>query len=169
MVRSAQDLRVPFDYLTYRAILGALWTPILRGILDTRAYGDGFGLVLRLLAAGERYRHRLTAEEIRDHQIRLYRLALTLLDRADRWREYLEAWESLKRAHLTLTYSGGRRVHFLSLLQHRRELIARKLARAQAGGRTGNLVHMPQAGLPAEEIRKRLEWIRSQYILEDRK
>ena len=174
-------LKARLDYPTYRTILGPLWMPVLQGILATRAYDLGLELAFRLLGAAERFRAQMTGELYRQHQIRLYLLILTMLDRADCWEEYLTAWDRiLKRTDLTIRYSREspelhgaemlpyirRRheqtvaVHFLYSVHHRKVLIERKLDRARAGWQTGNLLHGKQDSLTGEEIRCRLAWIR---------
>jgi hypothetical protein len=174
-------LKRRLDFPIYRIILGPLWTPVLHGVLATRAYDDGFDFALRLLEATERFRHRLTRAKYRRHQTRLYLLALTMLDKGDRWEDYLMAWKSiLERSDLTINYSEespdvhgakmlsfirrrsgrGTAVHFLYPQLHRKELIERKLARARAGRRTGGLLHATAGGLTGEEIKRRLAWIR---------
>jgi hypothetical protein len=177
----SEALRSRLDYRTYRAILGPMWMPILQGVLATRAYDLGLELAFRLLEVAERFRAHLTRELYRQHEIRLYLLVLTMLDRADRWEDYLTTWDGiLKRTGLTIRYSREspdvhgaemlpyiRRqqgqtiaVHFLYPLHHRKVLIERKVARARAGRRVGNLLHGKQEGLSGEEIRRRLAWIR---------
>lgn len=41
------------DYPLYYTILGPMWTPVLQGVLATRAYDNGFEFALRLLEATE--------------------------------------------------------------------------------------------------------------------
>jgi len=169
------------DWNVYRRMMGPGWDILTAIAFRTRAYADGLEAALRLLAATERFRHRLTRAEYRRHQTRLYLFALTMLDRADRWEDYLMVWESiLDRSDLTIRYSEEspdvhgpqmlpyiRRhqgqtvaVHFLYSQLHRKELIERKLAKASTGRRTGNLLHARAERLTGEEIKQRLTWIR---------
>ncbi len=54
---------------------------------------------------------------------------------------------------LLVTTQGQIRLHWLWLLSHRKDLIARKLARRRAGRRVGHLRHHPQSELSDAELR----------------
>jgi hypothetical protein len=107
---------------------------------------------------------------------------LNMLDKLDRWEEYLETWDNIRsNALMTLTYAKDAReshegridpyvlhddarilyVHFLYPSSHRRGVIERKLARKRAGAKLGNLYHAPKSELTNEEIRQRIDWIRN--------
>jgi lipoprotein NlpI len=98
-----------------------------------------------------------------------------LLDKLDRWEEYLLVWDQL-RANTSFALTYARRphlasqdiepfilrdegdliyVHFLWHTAHRKSLIERKLAKLQAGKKLGNLLHSQQDELSDSEIRAR--------------
>ena len=61
----------------------------------------------------------------------------------------------------TPSYSGERsvRVHFLWLTHRRKEMIEKKVNKARAGGKVGNLYHRTRDELPPAEIERRVESI----------
>jgi hypothetical protein len=91
--RSAED---PLDWESYQVTMdGATWKPLWREIDATEAYDDGLEAGLRLLRATQQHRGQLGEREYQTNQILLYRGILSMLDKADRWDTYLEAWESI--------------------------------------------------------------------------
>ena len=95
---------------------------------------------------------------------------LDLLDRMDRWEEYLAVWERLRRRTKVVSISRVEMTgaapdddsvyaDVLLFTRHRKELIERKLKRKQAGQRLGNSQHARPDELSEEEISERLERI----------
>ena len=91
--RSMED---PLDWESYRVTMdNATWKPLWREIDAAEAYDDGLEAGLRLLRATQQHRGQLGEREYQTNQILLYRGILSMLDKADRWDTYLEAWESI--------------------------------------------------------------------------
>lgn len=174
-------LRRKLDLAKYRKIMSyPMWNYLNQAIVRTRSYDSGLNGGLLLLRYTEEYRDKLTKKERESNLMKLYGLTLRMLDKLDRWDEYLAAWEDIRsHTNFEVTYikearnSHGARfepfilredahtlyVHFLWGTLHRKELIQRKFARKQQGKRLGNLLHAHQAELTAEEIKRRLDWI----------
>ena len=129
----------------------------------------------------ETAREHLSAEEFEHHWRSLAYHHLNMLDKLDRWEEYLETWDSIRTStRFAVTYAmdargvhQGRidpyilgedahtlRIHFLYSGSDRREVIERKLARKQAGKKLGNLYHGVQSDLSPQEVQQRLNQIR---------
>ncbi len=74
------------------------WKALWRDIEATQAYDDGLEAGFRLLQATQKHRGQLGQKGYQANQILIYRSILAMLDKADRWDAYLEAWEII-RAH----------------------------------------------------------------------
>jgi hypothetical protein len=86
----------PLDWASYSVTMdSSTWKALWRDIEATEAYEDGLEAGLRLLQATQRHRERLGGRGYQANQILLYRSILAMLDKADRWDEYLAAWESI--------------------------------------------------------------------------
>lgn len=175
-------LRGALDLDTLRSILRyPTWGFVVQAICRTRSYQAGLEGGLLLLRHLESDRDQLSKEEFERCWQTLASHHLNMLDKLDRWEEYLETWDNIRsNASMAVTYAkdareshGGRidpyvlhedartlYVHFLYLGSHRRAVIERKLARKRAGGKLGNLYHAPRSELTDDEIRNRIEWIR---------
>ena len=165
----------------YRAIMSyPVWNFVHRAIVDTRSYEDGLSSGTIFIHLTEGFRARLDQKEYESNMIKLHSLILNMLDRLDRWEEYLEIYEYMRKHCLfCLTYSKDSKqihgevfeqfiisegtrtsnVHFLWGVHHRRDLIEKKLHKKRAGQKLGNQFHARQSELSAEEIDKRLAWI----------
>jgi len=115
-----------------------------------------------------------------DYAMKLLWFILDMMDRLDQWEEYLQTWNSIREnTSFFITYSSDSRsyhgarfepfvlgttseflkVHFLWAGSHRKEIIERKVKKARAGGKVGNLYHGKKADLTPSEIERRVEWI----------
>jgi len=124
--------------------------------------------------SGQEYEHNLVS---------LYHFLLNLLDRMDRWGEYLSLWENLRKntqffnsyakdsleTHgkdmepFILADDGGTvRVHFLYGILHRRQVIQRKYARLLSGKSV--VRHARQEELSRNEIHQRLENVKARFM-----
>lgn len=177
--RIPDPLKVKLDLPRYRTLMGyPYWNYFRATISGTRAYESGLEVCLRLLTFAENHRDSLTKEEYEGHVRRLYLGILDMLDKLDRWEEYMLVWDSL-RANTSLSFSYARRhasygiepfilrdggdliyVHFLWHTDHRRRLIERKLSKLRAGKKLGNLLHGQQEELSDSEIRARWERVK---------
>lgn len=167
------------DLPTFRALLGSpTWSLVTQFLVTGRWYETGLDLAFELLACADRYQPALSAQEEADARTALYLLVLDMLDRLDAWETYLDVFQRLRDGTTyALSYRGGaatsaraqpyvlRRkgettdLHFLWLIDHRKQLIARKQAKHRAGRRVGNLRHHPQSALSDAELRRRLAWV----------
>ena len=167
------------DLPTFRALLGfPTWSLVTQFLVTGRWYEAGLDLAFELLACADRYQPALSAEEEADARTALYLLVLDMLDRLDAWETYLDVFQRLREGTTySLSYRGGAatyaraqpyvlrqegettELHFLWLIDHRKQLIARKRAKHRAGRRVGNLRHHPQSALSDAELRRRLAWV----------
>ena len=142
----------------------------LHAITATRSYQEGLNAVVHLLRLTEAKGGKLSRDEYRIHSTFLNYSVLDLLDRMDRWEEYLAVWERLRRRTKVVSISrvemtdaapddDGVYADVLLFTRHRMELIERKLQRKQAGKKLGNLLHAQPQELSKEEISERLERI----------
>lgn len=174
-------LKSKLDLVKYRQMMShPMWSYLLRAVVHTRSYEEGIEGGLLLLRFTEENRHILKHSEYEANQRRLYRLILIMLDKLDRWEDYLQVWESLFRnKKLEMTYARGSEkfhgvqmepfimrevaatlyVHFLWGTHHRKALIASKLARKRNGKKIGNLLHASPAELTSEERKRRVRRI----------
>ena len=176
-------LKAKLDLTRYRTLMEyPFWNRFRATISGTRAYESGLEACLRLLTFAENHRDSLTKKEYESHLQRLYSGILNMLDKLDRWEEYILVWDSLRaNTSLALTYArryasygiepfilrdGGDLiyVHFLWTTDHRRRLIERKLAKLRAGKKLGNLLHSQQEELSDSEIRARWERVKQRMI-----
>jgi hypothetical protein len=94
----ARPAAEPVDWDTFSVTMSdATWKALWRDIDATQAYDDGLEVGLRLLQATEHHRARIGARGYEANQILLYRSILAMLDKAERWDEYLAAWEIIRR------------------------------------------------------------------------
>ncbi len=165
----------------YRTVMSyPIWNFVQRAIIDTRSYEHGLNSCIVFLQFTEHFRTQLDKKEFESNSIKLYSLVLGMLDRLDRWEEYLEFYDYFRKScDFCLTYSKRSKethgkeiepyivsedkntiyVHFLWGSHHRRDLIARKADKKMAGKGLGNQFHARQSELSAEEVEKRLAWI----------
>ena len=73
----------------------ATWKALWRDIDAARAYEDGLEAALRLLQATQQHRAQLGERAYQSNQVLIYRSILSMLDKADRWDEYLAAWDTI--------------------------------------------------------------------------
>jgi len=96
----------PLDWENYCVTMSdPTWKALWREIDAAQAYEDGLEAGLRLLQATQQHRVQLGERGYHANQILLYRSLLSMLDKADRWDEYLAAWEAI-RAHTSHCLPG---------------------------------------------------------------
>jgi len=183
----ANPLKVRLDLRRYRILVTYPgWNYFLSTIISTRSYEPGLEACLRLLSYAENHRENIGGKEYEEHLQRLLLGVLTMLDKLDRWEEYISVWESL-RANTSFVFQQPRRpqsfdmerftlrdegsciyVHFLWFAARRKEVIERKLARKRAGKKLGNLVHSQQDELSQAQIRDRWEQVKERIRYAER-
>ena len=173
--------RLPLN--SYRAIMSfPTFGYVCQAVNRTRNYDAGLDASMLLLRLSEDYKKELTAHEYEQNLLFLYKFFLEMLDRLDRWEEYLDCWKQIRNnTTIVGTYhldQESRRfhgdaikpfivedrgtvtkVHFLYGTHHRKEIIERKLERKWAGKSVKHLMHHPQSELTDEEIDERLKWV----------
>jgi hypothetical protein len=186
------ELKLCLGWPEYQLLLGHPgWSFFLQFIDRTREYERGLDIGFELLELTETYRPQMTSTVYTRCLTDIYRLILRMLDKTDRWEEYIQAHDRLfneTRLPLGGYYAdasrprhlhhgigpyiledvpGGFRVHFLWAVKHRRDVIARKLARKQAGNKLGALYHATPEQLDARVLHTRIEqllkFIRAAY------
>lgn len=173
--------REKLDLASYRHLMSyPKWNFFTQSLVESRSYEKGLDACLILLRYAEENCASLSRQEYEDNLQSLYFFLLTLLDKLDKWEDYLTLWESLRQSTtMTVPYDSaalrnhGERirpfvlseegnttqVHFLYLISHRKEIIERKLCRKRSGRKIGNLLHGQQDELSKREIRRRLEHV----------
>src|SRR5438445_5225326 len=141
---AGQLLNTKLDLAQYRRLMYyPTWNYFIQSLVESRSYEKGLDACLLLLQYTEENRQRLSTKESERNLQALYSFLLTLLDKLDKWEEYLTVWEGLRlNTALTVCYdkvalrSHGERVrpfvlsedgstvevHFLYLISHRKEL-----------------------------------------------
>jgi len=163
----------------FRALLGyPTWNKFRQIIVYPRSYAQGLQIAVILLEYLQDKRSAFLSCEISRYESLLYSFVLAMLDRLDRWDDYLRAWHWIREnTDHTNKYSKMVKtrqriipfiinedttflnVHFLYNGSHRKELIERKAARRDSGKPTGNLMHEQQCDLNDTEVRERFDWI----------
>jgi len=163
----------------YRKIVSyPTWNYVSQAIYTTRSYENGLDGSLLLLRLTEYYKPKLEKKEYESNLRQLYSFVLSMLDRLDRWEEYLELWDKLFRdVPLADTYGKGAKTfhgqkmepfilnedehtlytHFLWGTQDCKEVIKRKLLKKRSGKRINYLLHAQQDKLTDSEIQVRLQ------------
>lgn len=167
-----------------------LWGLIAETLICTRSYEDGLRVADKLLELSERYRTRMAQEQYLTNVKSLLRFSLNMLDRLDRWDEYLKLWTELRgrtdlvdvirNASTTLRRhygseldqwiiredSSALHLQFLWATGSRRNLIEKKLHKQKTGGKLGNMRHARPSELTTEEIRQRYEFMlrKAEYL-----
>jgi len=176
---SAITEHITLDRLRY-LLTYPVWGIAQQFAVRTRSYEEWFRFVRVLLRAAFIYQHQFTEREQRSFFPSLFHSLLHMLDKLDRWEEYLSYWHAL-REHTSFysTYAldailrhDGRidpfvlshhgsicHVHFLHSGSHRKLLIERKLDKKQSGCPLGNMLHAPKSELSPNEIRSRIVWL----------
>jgi hypothetical protein len=161
-----------------------VWNMATQFIKHTRSYKEGLEVAELLLRAAHTYRDELHNKEVsRSIPLILY-FTLTMLDKLDRWEDYLSLFDLLRSSTdfysvyaedsvtlhpaCFLNYKVGEeglglRIHFLYNQNHRREIIQRKLKRKKEGKSIGHLLHARQDELASADIRYRIEWLIGWY------
>jgi hypothetical protein len=157
-----------------------LWNIATAFLKHTRSYSDGLEIAQLLLRAAYDYRHEIPREENERYFSLLFSFYLAMLDRLDRWDEFLRCYDALMRVtSFYLTYAadaealhgpklrqyildterGFLKVHFLWGQHHRREIIERKMTRQRDGRSVGHLRHAQKNELTPHEISRRIAWL----------
>src|SRR6266496_560792 len=167
---SAITEHISLDRLRY-LLSYPVWGIAQQFAVRTRSYEEWLRFVRVVLRAAFIYRHELSEQEERSFFPILFQSLLCMLDKLDRWEEYLGCWK-LIRAQTSFYYvyaseaipdHGARiepfvlfnhgaicHVHFLYTNSHRKRLIERKLAKKIAGRPFRNMIHASQSELTPE-------------------
>jgi hypothetical protein len=181
----SQDVVRRLTLHTFRALLSyPTWNYVRQAAINTRSYQTGLDGALILLRAADEYKPMLTPKEHARCMQDIFQFILTCLDKLDRWEEYLQAWEQIRRnTNYAMTYNRSARqthgeriepfvlgedrrtlyVHFLYFTSHRKSLIERKLERKRRGQKIGNLLHARPDELTVQDIEARLAWLKQCY------
>lgn len=168
-----------------------VWPAVQWLVMATRDYERTLNTVGMLLHYLEIKKAAFKKEVYEQCEMKLLDFLLKLLDKTDRWEEYVDIYNRIlkERPFYCLTYDNergnepefeqfirwtGRRfhhVHFLYVHYHRYKVICRKLDKARSGRSTGNLYHAKQEDLSDEELQQRydqtkrwIEQVLSEYL-----
>ena len=156
------------------------WNYIHQFIVTTRNYENGLIAILYLIDKLEIYKTKLTPKEYDNFGKSLYLFFLHLLDKADRWEDYLQVWEQLRntakfynRYIKSAKYSHSSEInqfildetddslhiHFLYGTNYRKKIIEKKVLKKSEGKKLGNMYHSTIEELKDSEIKERIAWI----------
>lgn len=154
-----------------------VWCFATEAICATRNYDIGLDIGILLLQCTIQFQTRLDEHEL-DRSLHIISIfILDMLDRSDRWEEYLDWFNFLKKNCTlnirenknwlrndpeTLAYIVGRDgndvlLKYMYQYHPRMKTIERKIARLRRGRSTGNVRHPQKDELTPEEIRHRLD------------
>ena len=157
-----------------------VWNYLIQAIKRTRSYEKGLDGGLLFLTLTEEYRLQLTKKEYEHNSILIYYFILNMLDRLDRWEDYLSTWGQIRQnTNFTFTYSKRAKeqhkdkiepfilyednnylyVHFLWMGNYRKKIIERKITKKSEQKLSKNLFHARQEELSEAETQERLDWI----------
>lgn len=156
------------------------WNYLRQAIIKTRDYEKGLEGGCLLLQYTEEEKKKLTDKEYENNSVLLYYFILDMLDKMDRWEDYIMVWKhlrgskdfTLKYAQKSLKVHGNKikpfisrkdsnclYVHFLWTTLYRKNLIERKIEKSREEKKIWNLFHATKSELTEEEIQKRLDHI----------
>ncbi|MCX6600767.1 MAG: hypothetical protein NT025_04300 [bacterium] len=170
----------------YRKIVNyPAWNFYSQAFIRTRSYEQGLEGAMRLIELTREFRDQLSNREYNSNMASLWFFVLNMLDRLDRWEEYLAMWDRL-RADTAFTWSGSTatlrricgseldpwvicendkqvQVHFLWGTLRRKGIIEKKLLKSREGGKIRNMVHRKREELSEEEIQERFDRVVQQF------
>ena len=173
----------PITYDQFRALLSyPTWNYFLQVICLTRVYDKGLTAGIHLLNLNEKYKDMLTQKEYDDHTRLLYSICLDMLDKLDRWDDFLVAFDqvwkdkrfvfrchkkSLNEEFGDLLAKGvvSETEHYVYVHEFwlhilRKEVIKRKIQRREQGRKLGNMYHHTREDLTPEEVAYRQRWLK---------
>ncbi|MCC5848187.1 MAG: hypothetical protein JJU29_08840 [Verrucomicrobia bacterium] len=172
----------PITYKQFRELVSyPTWNYLTQVIRTARAYDEGLSAGIHLLNMNEEYKENLTQEEYDNHLRLLYHLCLDMLDKLDRWQDFLDTFSQVwldkrfvYRCHKKqldgefgeLMAKGvvSETPHYVYLHEFwphvfRKEVIERKIKRQAKGCKMGNMYHHTKDDLTPEEISYRRKWL----------
>ena len=170
----------------YRRILSyPAWGFYSAIFIRTRSYEQGLKNGMRLIEITCELKDHLAEREYNSNMTTLWLFVLSMLDKLDRWIDYLAMWERLRKGTVftwkasleTLRRMYGTKldpwivleegnqvyVHFLWGTIQRKELIEKKLQKSRNGERLGNMVHRKREELSEEDIQERFDRVVFQF------
>ena|GEM_PF-1996335 len=170
-------------YEEFRELLSyPTWNYFLQVVRITRAYEGAISAGIHLLNLNEEYKNRLTQREYDDHAGVVWHLCLDMLDKLDRWDDFLTAFERVWRDRRFVCRCHKKRlneefgdlqakgvvsetkhyvyVHEFWDLALRKEVIERKVQKRKEGRKLGNMYHHRQEDLTPEEVGYRQRWLK---------
>ena len=170
-------------YDQFRELLSyPTWNYFLQVVRIARAYDEALGAGIHLLNLNEEYKNRLTQKEYDDHTRTLSHLCLDMLDKLDRWDDFLTAFDQVwtnkrfvYRCHkkrLSEEFGDLLAKGVVSETKHyvyvhefwdlvlRKEVIERKVQKRKQGRKLGNMYHHTQEDLTPEEVAYRQRWLK---------
>lgn len=183
-----ENLKKIFGFEQYRALFANetyyYWNQLWQIVNYTKSYKQGVEIALTLLDRFELYKAKFTQDEQERQLILICYQFLKMLDKADRWEDFLKNWEIIKEKSIKLKlgseysnssrefhFSRGGKEHFLRDtkngfklgflygMEKRRDLIKRKLEKSKKSKNIKNLKHEQQVDLTPEEIKERYDWL----------
>jgi len=161
------------------------WNFYSQAFIRTRSYEQGLNGASRLIELTYEFKDMLSQREYNVNMVTLLSFSLDMLDRLDRWEEYLTTWDHIRKGtSFTWTASletlrrmygskldpwiireDGTRVevHFLFGSLRRKELIEKKLKKLREGGKLGNMVHRKREELSDEDVQQRFDRVVHQF------
>jgi hypothetical protein len=133
----------------------------------TKAYQQGEEAGLRFLQLEELFQGSYTEREHEEHLMKIYRFILCMLDKGDKWQEYIDLWQTL-RSNTNFRFFPREECHWLEsrflMIRHRKDVNLRKIAKKKAQQKMGKSYHLQQADYPPEEISRRYYAVLSEII-----
>jgi hypothetical protein len=155
-----------------------IWLSVRSFVLETKDYENALCVVDIL------FQYLISKKDVfekslhEEYDKNLLRFRLELLDKADRWQEYIDFYNQIlnEKPFYSDSYISYRNkdpilnkyilqkdeknyyIHFLYFYHHRYEIICRKLTKAQSGKRLGNLYHLQRCDLTEEKLQEKYEW-----------
>ncbi len=93
------DISEQKPWITFEQFKGLLsypiWNYFRQSISVARAYDQGYATGVHLLNLNEQYKDKLSQKEYSSNMKMLCRLCLEMLDKLDRWEEFLDTFEKI--------------------------------------------------------------------------
>jgi hypothetical protein len=178
---SKGNLNEIFNLKLYKALFSNetyyTWNQLLQLINAIKAFDLGIQISLTLLEKFETFRGNFNQSEQDKQLICIYSLLLNMLDKSDKWEEYLVNWYIIKQKSIELklgyNYSNssrdqhfargakeyfiednniGFRLSFMYFTAKRKDLIIKKLEKAKRSNKIQNFKHKQQEEYTQQEL-----------------
>jgi hypothetical protein len=169
-------------YERFKELLSCpMWSYFLQIVRIGRTYDEALCVGIHLLNLNDEYKDHLTQKEYDDHTQSLLHLCIDMLDKLDRWEDFIAAlnhvWADKRfifRCHKKrlngefgeLLAKGvvSKTEHYVYVhefwdLALRKEVIERKIQRKKEGRKLNNMYHHTRYDLTPKEIECRRKWL----------